>query len=78
MRVLVPFSLTGRVAHMAENKQLVENPHEIPLIPTKLKETGLNGKFVTALLLKTMHVLGLETNIDIAGRSSWRLPAGAL
>lgn len=44
----------------------MERPEEFPLIPTKLEETGLNFKFVVALLFKTIYILGLETNVDIA------------
>jgi predicted ATPase with chaperone activity len=39
---------------------------EFPLMPTSLKETGLNIKLVTALLVKSIHMLGLETNVEIA------------
>lgn len=53
---------------MAEKNQLVENPNGFPLTPTKLEETGLNVKFVTSLLIKTMYVLGVENNYDIASR----------
>jgi predicted ATPase with chaperone activity len=53
---------------MEEKKQLTENLKNFPVIPTKLEDTGLNAKFISSLLLKSMYVLGLETNVDIAAR----------
>jgi len=43
-----------------------QNQESFPPIPTNLEETGLNFKFISALMLKSMYVLGLETNIEIA------------
>jgi predicted ATPase with chaperone activity len=41
--------------------------HEaFPPMPSKLEETGLNIKFVSSLLFKSIYLLGIETNIDIA------------
>jgi predicted ATPase with chaperone activity len=39
-----------------------------PPMPSRLEETGLNVKFVNALLFKSIYMLGLETNIEIAAR----------
>ncbi len=53
---------------MDEHIQISENPEDFPLIPTKLEETGLNVKFVSALLFKSIYMLGLETNVEIAAQ----------
>jgi predicted ATPase with chaperone activity len=37
-----------------------------PPMPTRLEDTGLNIKFINSLLYKSIYVLGLETNIEIA------------
>jgi DNA-binding MarR family transcriptional regulator len=68
MRTLVTFSSQSKVLFMTEHTQSEENPRSFPLIPTKLEETGLNIKFISALLIKSMYVLGLETNVDVAKR----------
>jgi predicted ATPase with chaperone activity len=64
--MLAAFSSLFKVLFMTDHIQPVEDPQGFPLIPTKLEETELNAKFVSSLLLKSMHVLGLETNVDIA------------
>ncbi len=53
---------------MAEHTQIAEKPENFPHIPTKLEDTGLNAKFITALLFKSIYILGLETNVDIASQ----------
>ena len=35
-------------------------------MPAKMEETGLNAKFVTGLLFKSIYILGLETNAEMA------------
>jgi DNA-binding MarR family transcriptional regulator len=39
-----------------------------PPMPAKLEETGLNVKFVSGLLFRSMYLLGLETNVAIAAQ----------
>jgi DNA-binding MarR family transcriptional regulator len=53
---------------MFEDILLEENPDNFPLIPTKLEDTGLSGKFITSLLFKNIYILGLETNVEIAAQ----------
>ena len=37
-----------------------------PWMPTSIQETGLSAKCLSALVLKSLYVLGLETNIELA------------
>lgn len=53
---------------ISELPQAMGNPEDFPPIPTKLEETGLNIKFVSALLFKSIYLLGLETNVQIAAQ----------
>jgi predicted ATPase with chaperone activity len=53
---------------MNEKAPIAECPENFPPIPTKLEETGLSTKFVSSFLLKSIHLLGLETNVDIASQ----------
>ncbi len=41
-------------------------PANAPPAPNSVKETGLSPKFLGALVLKTIYLIGLETNIEIA------------
>src|SRR5512139_3086155 len=53
---------------ISELPQAMGNPEDFPPIPTKLVETGLNIKFVSALLFRSIYLLGLETNVQIAAQ----------
>ncbi len=44
-----------------------EKANEPPPLPTNVKETGLNAKFLSNLVLKDLYILGLETNQELAG-----------
>ncbi len=46
--------------------EIVTVSDSFPLMPTRLEETGLNIKFISALLFKSIYMLGLETNVEIA------------
>lgn len=37
-----------------------------PVMPGKLEDTGLNIKFISSLLAKSVYLLGLETNVEIS------------
>jgi predicted ATPase with chaperone activity len=43
-------------------------PEAFPSTPAKLEETGLNIKFLSSLLFKSIYRLGLETNVEIAAQ----------
>ena len=45
---------------------VAETPDLFPPMPLTLEDTGLNIKFISALLYKSIYLLGLETNIEIA------------
>jgi DNA-binding MarR family transcriptional regulator len=50
-------------------RAMTQNAAEtFPSIPTKLEETGLNIKFLSGLLFKSIYRLGLETNVEIASQ----------
>ncbi len=51
---------------MGADPFFAQNSDYFPPMPTRLEETGLNAKFVSALLFKSVYMLGLETNIQIA------------
>ena len=42
-------------------------PVEAPMMPTTIEGTGLNPKFLSGLVLKSIHVIGFETVTEIAG-----------
>ena len=46
--------------------EIADAPDSFPIMPNRLEETGLNIKFISALLAKSVYVLGLETNVEIA------------
>jgi hypothetical protein len=50
-------------------REFFAEPKEIdpPSLPLTVEATGLNFKFLLSLVLKTMHVLGIETGPEIAG-----------
>ncbi len=58
----------GNLPAIEEYLRPLEHAADFPQMPTKLEEAGLNLKFVSALLFKTIHILGLETNVDIAAQ----------
>jgi hypothetical protein len=46
--------------------EIVEAQDIFPIMPNRLEETGLNIKFIGSLLAKSVYLLGLETNVEIA------------
>ena len=46
--------------------EAMEASNSFPLMPGKLEEAGLNVKFMSSLLAKSVYLLGLETNVQIA------------
>ncbi len=40
---------------------------EAPVMPTAIESTGLSAKFLSNLVLKSIHVIGFETGPEIAG-----------
>ena len=46
--------------------EAIETTDSFPLMPNKLEETGLNIKFISSLLAKSVYMLGLESNVEIA------------
>jgi predicted ATPase with chaperone activity len=43
-----------------------QGPIEAPALPITVEDTGLSGKFLGYMVLKTIHVLGLETSLAIS------------
>ena len=39
---------------------------DFPVVPTRIEDTGLTAKFLGALLLKSLYLLGIETNAELA------------
>jgi len=37
-------------------------------MPASIEDTGLSAKFLSSLLLKTVHMLGFETSVELAGQ----------
>ncbi len=46
--------------------ETIEASDSFPAMPARLEETGLNIKFISSLLFKSIYLLGLETNVEIA------------
>jgi predicted ATPase with chaperone activity len=55
------FDISGK------RETMIQDSHEVfPSMPARLDEAGLNIKFLSALLFKSIYQLGLETNVEIA------------
>ncbi len=59
-----PAPLSKPAPHKTEGRRSV--PGGAPPAPKSVEETGLNPKLLGGLVLKSVYLLGLETNIDIA------------